>query len=203
MLRLALLLLGPVFATAAPLIVRHVNLVDLRSATILRDRWVRIDEGRITAVGNSFLLVPRDATVLDARGKFLMPGLIGVLDRAAHQLVALGITAVRHRGPMPENEHAAPRLIDADPLATNPPLTAPLNDRRRAARALRAITLDAVAGTSFEGQLGRIAPGYLADLILLTANPLEDVGRTSRLAGVILDGRLLDRRDLDKLYASR
>ena len=41
------------------------------------------------------------------------------------------------------------------------------------------------------------APGRLADLVLLDANPLADIRNTRRIHAVVLDGRLLDRGALD------
>lgn len=48
---------------------------------------------------------------------------------------------------------------------------------------------------------GNIAPGKRADLVLLDANPLDDVRNTQRIRAVVLNGRLLERRELDKLLA--
>ena len=47
--------------------------------------------------------------------------------------------------------------------------------------------------------LGTIAPGKRADLVLVDANPLEDIHNLSRLSAVVLRGRVLERRDLDRL----
>jgi N-acetylglucosamine-6-phosphate deacetylase len=46
---------------------------------------------------------------------------------------------------------------------------------------------------------GTIATGKRADLVLLDANPLEDIHNTQKIHNVILNGRFLDRRDLDAL----
>ena len=40
-----------------------------------------------------------------------------------------------------------------------------------------------------QDRVGRIAPGQLADLVLLEANPLEDIRNTRRILGVISQGR--------------
>lgn len=40
--------------------------------------------------------------------------------------------------------------------------------------------------------LGRIAPGYAADLLILTADPLADIRNTRRIERVIVRGRVLD-----------
>ena len=39
--------------------------------------------------------------------------------------------------------------------------------------------------------LGTIEKGKLADLILLDANPLDDISNTKRIAAVVLNGRFL------------
>ena len=40
--------------------------------------------------------------------------------------------------------------------------------------------------------LGRILPGYFADLILLTANPLENIRHTRNIERVVKDGHLVN-----------
>lgn len=48
-------------------------------------------------------------------------------------------------------------------------------------------------------ELGTVAPGRVADLVLLDANPLADIRNTRKVAGVVLDGRYLDRDALFNL----
>jgi len=43
--------------------------------------------------------------------------------------------------------------------------------------------------------------GKLADLVLLDANPLEDIHNTEKIRAVIVNGNYLDRIALDKLLA--
>jgi imidazolonepropionase-like amidohydrolase len=47
-----------------------------------------------------------------------------------------------------------------------------------------------------EDSFGTIAPGQRADLVLLEANPLADVGNLRQIAGVMLQGRWLSQADL-------
>jgi imidazolonepropionase-like amidohydrolase len=50
--------------------------------------------------------------------------------------------------------------------------------------------------------VGTIAPGKVADLVLLDADPLASIANTRRIAAVVLRGRLFQRGDLDALLAS-
>jgi imidazolonepropionase-like amidohydrolase len=65
--------------------------------------------------------------------------------------------------------------------------------------ALKTATLNPAAYLGMSDRLGTIAPGKLADLVLLDANPLDDIAHTKRIAAVVIAGRLLDRRELDAL----
>jgi imidazolonepropionase-like amidohydrolase len=68
--------------------------------------------------------------------------------------------------------------------------------------ALRAATLNAATFLGRETDLGIVAPGKLADLVLLDANPLEDIRGTKKIAAVIAGGRLHDRAALDAMLAA-
>ena len=52
-----------------------------------------------------------------------------------------------------------------------------------------------------EKELGTLQTGKLADMVLLDANPLQDISNTRRINAVILNGRLMDRKTLDDLLA--
>ncbi|HEX8280568.1 MAG TPA: amidohydrolase family protein [Chthoniobacterales bacterium] len=59
-----------------------------------------------------------------------------------------------------------------------------------------------VAPTEYYGvgdRYGSVASGKVADLLLLDANPLEDIRNTQRLAAVIFNGNLYDRAALDRI----
>ena len=49
-----------------------------------------------------------------------------------------------------------------------------------------------------EDEFGTIEPGKRADLVLLDANPLEKIDNLSKIRGVMVDGRWLDRAEIDE-----
>ena len=65
--------------------------------------------------------------------------------------------------------------------------------------ALRAATINAARMLAATDSLGSIAPGMLADLVLLDADPLEDIRNTQRVRAVVAAGRLYDRAALDAI----
>jgi imidazolonepropionase-like amidohydrolase len=47
-----------------------------------------------------------------------------------------------------------------------------------------------------EGEIGQIAPGRLADLVILEADPLADITHASRVFRVVKDGQPFDPDEL-------
>jgi imidazolonepropionase-like amidohydrolase len=69
------------------------------------------------------------------------------------------------------------------------------------AEALRTATYNPAKFLGLSGSLGTVEGGKLADLVLLDANPLEDISGTIKIAAVIAGGRYLPRESLDKILA--
>ena len=68
--------------------------------------------------------------------------------------------------------------------------------------ALRAATANASAFLGSSPCIGQLRRGCVADLLLLDANPLSDIGNTRRVAGVMVRGRWLPREELNRLLES-
>jgi imidazolonepropionase-like amidohydrolase len=59
---------------------------------------------------------------------------------------------------------------------------------------LRVVTLDPARYLGALDSLGAVAPGKVADLVLLTADPLADVRNLRAIQAVMANGRLFDGR---------
>jgi imidazolonepropionase-like amidohydrolase len=67
--------------------------------------------------------------------------------------------------------------------------------------ALQSVTLDAAQFLGRADEFGTIADGRAADLVLLDANPLDDIHNTRRIRAIVVEGKYLDRAALDALLA--
>jgi imidazolonepropionase-like amidohydrolase len=66
-------------------------------------------------------------------------------------------------------------------------------------QALQTATLNPAKFMNRLADLGTVERGKLADLVLLDANPLEDIANTKKIRAVVLAGRYLDRTELDRM----
>jgi imidazolonepropionase-like amidohydrolase len=70
-----------------------------------------------------------------------------------------------------------------------------------AAAALQTATINPARSLGLEKIHGSIEAGKRADLVLLDANPLDDVANVRRIHAVVMNGRVLDRAQLDATLA--
>ena len=66
--------------------------------------------------------------------------------------------------------------------------------------ALRVATILGAESIGLSDDLGSVAPGKLADLVVLEGNPLDDIRETSRIRYVMKNGRLYDGETLDEVW---
>ncbi len=67
--------------------------------------------------------------------------------------------------------------------------------------ALQAATVNAAHAVGEQDRWGTIEAGKFADLVMLNENPLDDVGNSTSIAGVVKSGRWFDQTDLSRLKA--
>jgi hypothetical protein len=65
------------------------------------------------------------------------------------------------------------------------------------AAALQTATINPARYLGREGTLGSVAPGKAANLVLLDANPLDDIAHVRGIRAVVVAGRLVERTELD------
>lgn len=68
--------------------------------------------------------------------------------------------------------------------------------------AIRSATVRPAEFFSLADEMGTIDEGKKADLVLLNANPLENIAHTRQIAAVVSKGKLLTREDLSELIAA-
>ncbi len=101
---LLLLLLSLQGQAAQSVVIVHVNVVDVRAATIHADQTVVIRAEHIEEIGRTAAI--KGAKHIDGRGKYLIPGLwdmyvhLGAVDLESFQIyLANGITGLREMAP--------------------------------------------------------------------------------------------------------
>ncbi len=67
--------------------------------------------------------------------------------------------------------------------------------------ALRTGTVNAARFLDSEDHFGTVQTGLTADLVLLDANPLEDIGNSRRIHGVVVNGQWLSKQDIARILA--
>jgi hypothetical protein len=65
--------------------------------------------------------------------------------------------------------------------------------------ALQAATINAARFMNRQKDLGTIEKGKVADMVLLDANPLEDIANTKKIWGVVFGGKFYSRSSLDEM----
>jgi imidazolonepropionase-like amidohydrolase/Tol biopolymer transport system component len=68
--------------------------------------------------------------------------------------------------------------------------------------ALRTATSAPAAHLGFDNDIGTLEVGKLADLVIMNANPLDDIGNTDEIDSVMLNGRLYDADTMNEIVTS-
>jgi len=156
-LALAVLALTPQGASGqddSRLAFRGVNVVPMDAERVLYQQTVLIEDGRITALGGGAdVTVPAGVRVIEARGKFLLPGLqdlhVHMVDEGDLTVyLANGVTTVRNlmgtpwhlevRDRIVAGELPGPRMFTSGPFVNEPRIRTPDEARAAVARQVSA-----------------------------------------------------------------
>jgi hypothetical protein len=69
-------------------------------------------------------------------------------------------------------------------------------------QALETATTNPAELLGLKNRWGQVAPGFTANLLLLKADPLADISNTRKISAIVVDGKLVDRSELDRLLGS-
>jgi imidazolonepropionase-like amidohydrolase len=122
--------------TSRPIAITHVAVIDATGAPAKADTTVVITDGRISSIGPSAQVkAPDGAQVVDATGKFLIPGLWDMhvhwyLERYLTLFIANGVTGVRQMWGVPMHQQwrdkiergdlVGPRMVIASRIVDGP-----------------------------------------------------------------------------------
>ncbi|MEQ9465611.1 MAG: amidohydrolase family protein, partial [Haliea sp.] len=67
-------------------------------------------------------------------------------------------------------------------------------------QALAAATINPATYLGMEGDIGSLEPGKLADLVVLEANPLEDIRHSDHISHIVLNGRVYEAESLSEVF---
>ena len=95
----------------------------------------------------------------------------------------------------------APQLWNVPGFSTHRELAALVAAGLTPYQALRTGTVDVARYLKEEGRSGVVRRGARADLILLDANPLQSIGNSMRIDGVVVNGRWIRRAEREQMLA--
>jgi imidazolonepropionase-like amidohydrolase len=119
----------------------------------------------------------------------------------AHNLQMVGAL---HRGGVPfmAGTDTAPGVYIMPGFSLHDELANFVESGFTAMESLQTATSNPARFLGMEGSFGSVEPGKIADLVLLSANPLEDIGNTRKISMVVANGRFFDRAALDQILTS-
>jgi hypothetical protein len=116
-----------------------------------------------------------------------------------------GLLRIAHRAGLPilaGTDGGAPVMTVEPPgFALHLELTMYVSEGLTPLEALQAATINPAKLLHGTDSLGTVAPGKLADLVLLDADPLQNITNTTLIRAVVANGRYFDRAALDQLLA--
>jgi imidazolonepropionase-like amidohydrolase len=171
-----------------------VHIIDVRTGRVSYDATITIDGDRICRIAFSQDTAGRAQHRIDGRGRYVLPGLwFNRIDGpAAATLIGYGITQMAEGVMLDQMEPAELPDVLAQSVAGG----------RTPLQALQSVTMEAGSRAGV-AHAGRLEAGCEANLLLLEANPLEDVTNLRHVTLVLRRGKPLGLVALARARAGR
>jgi imidazolonepropionase-like amidohydrolase len=192
------------------------TLVDVNGKSNIKDSVVLIEGNKIKAVGpRARVRLPRGAEVIDASGKFLIPGFIDTHTHSAYdgkdswpsaRFLATGITTVLDTGSLPPvyelkrriaaGELQGPRMLVCGPMITGEPIAFPSSEAVKTPdEARRAVDARVAAGADLIKTHAQLSPDDLRAAIdeahKKGLRTISHTGKTNALEAVLAGTNIL------------
>lgn len=192
------------------------TVIDVTGKSNIPDAVVIIEGDKIKAVGSrARVKIPRGAEVIDARGKFLIPGLIDTHTHSSYdgkdswlsaRFLSTGITTVLDTGSLPPvydlkrriaiGELQGPRMLVCGPMITGEPVAFPMSETVKSPdEARRAVDARVAAGADFVKTHAQLAPDDLRAAIdeahKKGLRTISHTGKTNALEAVLAGTNIL------------
>ena len=152
-------------------------------------RGIRYEDARLTATSDP-------ATVVSGLADSRTPGLAALLQSRQARLLRGYPTALRRYAEAPQLSKQANSIVLGSAANGLPPGVGLHAEFRAltgagldAEHALRTAGVNAAAALGLSLQLGRLAPGASADIVLVDGDPLADIDEALNVVGVVRNGR--------------
>jgi len=161
--------------------------------------------------GGNAILGQDPALASDPRLNLLMPPnyVTALRNNASTPPTATQLANIRTSVVPPSDILRAGAIVS---LGTDTPLSAPALGTHAALRAfalgvsnheaLQSMTINAAKYTNVDAELGTIEPGKIADIVMLTGNPLEDVANAAKVEVVMKNGVTYTVADILRPYVT-
>lgn len=169
-------------------------------------------------IGNTLSYLDRDNHEQDEYLQYIGPGIIKTYEGRVRGAMRASPAAVerRHalnttfRGLVPKlNEAGVTLLAGSDTGASNSYVYQGISLHQEMAalvetgisplEALKAATINGAEFLKVDGYYGSVEEGKSGDLLILDANPLEDISNTQKIFTLVLDSKVYDKRSLDQM----
>ena len=198
----------PASGQAVPVVVTGVTVIDGTGAPPRVNRTVVVHEGRIVAVGDGAGATSPEATIVDGRGKFLIPGLWDMhahLTKSASYAPALyvanGVTGVRDMGgdweiiralrdEIDAGVRLGPRIKSAGPMLESPARVKRMRAKHpgEAVERTRVAVADSASGAKVVDSLAREGVDFIKLRTVASPQAYRGIAAAARSAGLRLAG---------------